>query len=312
MSGTSRILSFALASTALHALILVGVSEPRSFALTAAGEARTVAVRLVPAGPATPDPAAQAGVAGSVPHGRRKPADVATGGPPEPEREVSTEPREPERQAAQSRPTTATAAAETAEPDSATAADNPPARHGPEQEIAQAETESGSEPPVEPDDRPPTQRDSPEAGAQQPPEAHDATETAETVEPPQASASEQGTAESKTAPPRAGGAEGRADRAQLAQRARRQVATELRRYFHYPRLARQRGWEGRVVLAFRVGADGGISDIEVIRSSGRTVLDRAAIESLKHVERIPEFTPVPGLGALELEVPVTYRLQPAA
>lgn len=66
------------------------------------------------------------------------------------------------------------------------------------------------------------------------------------------------------------------------------------------------------MLAFRVRADGSIDDIEVARSSGRELLDRAAIESLRLVEHIPEFSPLPGAGMLELELPITYRLQPAA
>ena len=80
--------------------------------------------------------------------------------------------------------------------------------------------------------------------------------------------------------------------------------------FRYPRIARQRGWEGRVVLGLRVQADGRISDVEVIESSGRAVLDEDARQTLIHIQRIPELGARLQSGPLELEVPVTYRLQP--
>lgn len=44
----------------------------------------------------------------------------------------------------------------------------------------------------------------------------------------------------------------------------------------YPRAARSRGFEGRVVLALAIGADGRVTSIEVAESSGHEDLDAAA------------------------------------
>ena len=49
----------------------------------------------------------------------------------------------------------------------------------------------------------------------------------------------------------------------------------------YPAQAIQNGWEGTVVLRLHVGTDGSVEEVEVISSSGHTVLDDAAIRSVR-------------------------------
>ncbi len=45
----------------------------------------------------------------------------------------------------------------------------------------------------------------------------------------------------------------------------------------YPRLAQERGYEGRVLLRVRVGADGTAKEVVVQESSGHAILDDAAV-----------------------------------
>ncbi len=45
----------------------------------------------------------------------------------------------------------------------------------------------------------------------------------------------------------------------------------------YPRTALERGYEGRVLLRVRVGADGGAKEVAVKESSGHAILDDAAV-----------------------------------
>lgn len=90
-------------------------------------------------------------------------------------------------------------------------------------------------------------------------------------------------------------------RASIKGRLQRQFA----HHFNYPLLARRRGWQGEVLLAFRLEADGRITDARVDRSSGYSLLDRAALTSLGKIERIE-------MGAstgFTLQLPVIYRLQ---
>lgn len=55
----------------------------------------------------------------------------------------------------------------------------------------------------------------------------------------------------------------------------------------YPREARTRGWEGAVVLEVGVGGDGRVSGVVVRASSGRGLLDRAAIEAVWGASFLP-------------------------
>lgn len=50
---------------------------------------------------------------------------------------------------------------------------------------------------------------------------------------------------------------------------------------HYPRLARKRGYEGTVVLEVLVDSNGRVKDLEVFKSGGYAILDKAAVASVK-------------------------------
>ena len=80
---------------------------------------------------------------------------------------------------------------------------------------------------------------------------------------------------------------------------------EIARHFNYPLLARRRGWQGEVVLAFRVESDGQISNARIARSSGHGVLDRAALIALGRVGRLNH----PPAFGVALQLPVIYRLE---
>ena len=95
--------------------------------------------------------------------------------------------------------------------------------------------------------------------------------------------------------------------AEAAARVRAQVLSDLARHFYYPALARSRGWQGRVLLAFRVERDGLLHDPRVLHTSGFGILDEAALNSLRQVERIPGADSAP----LDLQIPVVYRLTDA-
>ncbi len=76
----------------------------------------------------------------------------------------------------------------------------------------------------------------------------------------------------------------------------------------YPPLARARDWQGTVLLAVVLDAQGRLESLVVRRSSGYTVLDRAAAALLKEV------TPVPNpLGRpLAFDFPIEYALKESA
>lgn len=83
-----------------------------------------------------------------------------------------------------------------------------------------------------------------------------------------------------------------------------QLHAALAEHFNYPMLARRHGWQGEVILTFRLLGNGHIERIVVARSSGHRLLDRAAKTSLSEVTHLP----VTGTD-LDLEIPIIYRLE---
>lgn len=83
-----------------------------------------------------------------------------------------------------------------------------------------------------------------------------------------------------------------------------EIRDALQQHFFYPRLARLRNWEGDVLLGFQVRSDGRIDDVEVLESSGRAVLDQAALSALRSVRQVAYNAAHP----VDLQLPVAYRL----
>lgn len=82
----------------------------------------------------------------------------------------------------------------------------------------------------------------------------------------------------------------------------------MRAHFYYPRIARHRGWEGRVEIGLRVEANGRLSAIRVLRTSGFAVLDRAALASIGRIAQLPEAAAWLGGRHIDMILPVQYRL----
>ena len=71
----------------------------------------------------------------------------------------------------------------------------------------------------------------------------------------------------------------------------------------YPVTARKMGWEGKVVVAFRLLSDGSVRDVRVVQGSGHAALDRGAIDAVRNASPFPR-SPVEA----EVITPVVYRL----
>lgn len=75
----------------------------------------------------------------------------------------------------------------------------------------------------------------------------------------------------------------------------------------YPSLAQRRGWEGTVLLRIRVLANGKPSEIQIHTSSGRDVLDQAAVRAVQRWSFVPaKRGDVPRDGWVT--VPLDFRL----
>jgi len=103
-------------------------------------------------------------------------------------------------------------------------------------------------------------------------------------------------------------ATGRETRIDAGSRLLAQLHDAMQPYFHYPLLARRRGWEGTVRIALRISATGVISQLRIIESSHHTVLDQAAIDCLNKVGRMPGLMAWLDGHESDIVIPVEYRL----
>ena len=77
----------------------------------------------------------------------------------------------------------------------------------------------------------------------------------------------------------------------------------IEKEFVYPRIARRRGLEGKVVVSFVICKDGTVHEIKIVESSGHKILDKNAVAC---VNRAAPFPPPPTRA--ELVFPITYML----
>jgi TonB family protein len=80
------------------------------------------------------------------------------------------------------------------------------------------------------------------------------------------------------------------------------IQTAIEKVKNYPRLARERGIEGVVRVRFRLQPSGSVERVEIIRSSGHTILDTASVNTVYRA------APMPYVGGW-VEVPLEYVLK---
>jgi protein TonB len=76
----------------------------------------------------------------------------------------------------------------------------------------------------------------------------------------------------------------------------------------YPKRAQKLGLEGEAVVGFIVNADGLISDIALVESSGYKHLNRAAIKVIEKVGQLEPIPPLLGMNSWKFQVPLQYSL----
>lgn len=76
----------------------------------------------------------------------------------------------------------------------------------------------------------------------------------------------------------------------------------------YPLAARRRGLEGRVLLAAHVRADGSCGDVRLKQSSGHSLLDRAAADTVRRWRFLPASRAGAAIDSW-VDVPIRFRLE---
>lgn len=86
---------------------------------------------------------------------------------------------------------------------------------------------------------------------------------------------------------------------------RQEVSREVMRHMSYPRIAIRRKWQGKAVVEMKLSDDGAVTQLVVVESSGKDVLDDAAVSMVRKSLPLPK----PPRGVRSVKVPVVFRLQ---
>jgi len=89
---------------------------------------------------------------------------------------------------------------------------------------------------------------------------------------------------------------------------RRALLEALLPHFDYPPLARRRGWQGRVNVGLHVAADGDLTRIRLVKSSGYALLDKTAVRNITELRSIPRATQWLEGNGMDVVLPVRYQL----
>lgn len=90
---------------------------------------------------------------------------------------------------------------------------------------------------------------------------------------------------------------------------RAKVAAQLKRKRFYPNAARRDRLTGSATVSFTLNASGRVTAARVVRSSGKRILDEAAIEMVRRASPYPPIPP--GLGStITIQAPIAFDLPP--
>jgi len=88
-----------------------------------------------------------------------------------------------------------------------------------------------------------------------------------------------------------------------------QIRGLIERRKEYPVPARKTGQEGTTMVSFILGKNGELKEARIAVSSGRTLLDRAALRAVENVGRFPPF-PVDTWGdSRTFQAPISFRIE---
>lgn len=89
----------------------------------------------------------------------------------------------------------------------------------------------------------------------------------------------------------------------------KEIWTRIASAKRYPKIARNRGYEGSPVVGFILGNDGRLQDIHIIEPSRHAILDREAMEA---VRRAAPYPPIPSelkMDSISFRLPVSFILE---
>jgi protein TonB len=95
----------------------------------------------------------------------------------------------------------------------------------------------------------------------------------------------------------------------LVQKYKDSISTLIRSHKNYPIVAKRRGWEGTTVVGLTLAPDGNVKSISVIETSGRDILDQAALTMVKRAGTLPRAPEELRGQERTVRVPISFKLQ---
>lgn len=89
----------------------------------------------------------------------------------------------------------------------------------------------------------------------------------------------------------------------------RRIRDRIAEVKKFPRLAKERGYEGQPVVAFTLKKDGGLVEFTLALSSGHRILDKSALETIKKAVPYPEIPDKLNVDSINFKLPISYILQ---
>ena len=85
------------------------------------------------------------------------------------------------------------------------------------------------------------------------------------------------------------------------------IVAKLRRALRYPAQARRQGVHGETRVSFVVAADGSVSSIRMVGSSGSAALDEAALDAVRRAAPFPPIPEAAGRSSWNFTVPLAFN-----
>lgn len=89
---------------------------------------------------------------------------------------------------------------------------------------------------------------------------------------------------------------------------RKKLNALITRNFSYPTFARKRGWQGTVKLGLRIEANGKLTQVRIVKTSGYSILDQAALTTLTQTNYIKGIESWLAGNYYDTTLPVKYQL----
>ena len=89
----------------------------------------------------------------------------------------------------------------------------------------------------------------------------------------------------------------------------KRIMAAMENHFQYPMLAKRNGWQGKVILALLLDADGSFENVHIKAGSGFKILDQSALDALLKVRKINKTEHWFNLDGQEIVIPVIYHLK---